>query len=71
MNKEVKNLIKILETNGWRTRQGRRSHIMCFSPDGKGKILLSATPSDTYFLSNVKRDLKKCGYEKLAEQFEK
>lgn len=65
MKKELKKLIKKMKKEGWKISSGPSCHIKCKSPDGKRMISLPHTPSCNDYMYDIKRNLRKIGYEDL------
>jgi predicted RNA binding protein YcfA (HicA-like mRNA interferase family) len=60
--KELHQLLKKAEKQGWRVNRTKGDHYKWVSPEGQ--IVFSAqTPSDSRAIKNIIRDLAKKGYE--------
>ena len=46
---------------GWWVEEGRKKHIKCYSPDGKGIVVLPSTPSDHRGIKNARSLLRQHG----------
>ena len=56
MDREVRRLVRDLEANGWRVKQGR--HLKLVAPTGK-VVSISCTPSDKRAMQNILSDCRK------------
>lgn len=62
MKKEVKELRRKLEAQGWRL-EDRGSTVMAFSPDGVTVVSIHKTPSDWRAMKNTIARLRRGGFE--------
>lgn len=62
MKKEVKDLLKQVEQQGWRI-DDRGDRAVCFSPDGVTIVTIHYTPSDHRWKKNAAAQLRKGGFE--------
>lgn len=60
--KEIKEMIKELEAQGWRVEK-KTKHYQAFSPDGQGIVTFSATPSDHRSAANTVSRLRRYGFK--------
>lgn len=58
--KQLKELIKAAEQQGWRVKQGK-AHYLLFAPDGINKVTVASTPSDHRALDNAISRLRRYG----------
>lgn len=58
---ECRKLEKAALEQGWRVEKTKGSHIRFLSPDGKGLVIVSSTPSDNNAAYSVLRYLRKAG----------
>ena len=61
MSKDVANLVKQAEAQGWVVTLSKGNHIKWTSPSG-ASVFTASTPSDWRVLCNIKRDLRKYGF---------
>lgn len=61
--KEIKEIVKAAEEQGWRVKATKRGHLMFFAPDGINKVTAGGTPSDYRALANLLSDLRRYGFE--------
>jgi predicted RNA binding protein YcfA (HicA-like mRNA interferase family) len=59
-SKEIQELIKLAETQGWRVEKSNGGHYKWMSPTGK-MVITSATPSDKRAFANIQSDLRRYG----------
>jgi hypothetical protein len=67
MNREVKDLIKEAEGQGWVVEPTKNHHYKWLSPLG-GFFFSSSTPSDHRALQNIKRDLRVRGFVTITRK---
>ena len=60
-SKEVEQLIRVAEDQGWRTRRTKRGHVVFYAPDGEGTAGTGGTPSDHRSIKNFRAQLKRLG----------
>lgn len=54
--KEAKNVIRILERNGWEIDR-RRKRPIAKAPDGSTSVPISLSPGDHHWLRNLKKQI--------------
>lgn len=63
IDKDVNELVKKIEKQGWSVRISRGSHIRCQSPTGR-LVFLSGSPNGgRRAIENMRRDLRNAGAE--------
>jgi hypothetical protein len=67
-SKELNELIKQAEAQGWTIVKTNRSHIKWLSPVTNGVVFTSSTPSDGRALANIKRDLRVNGFIEITRK---
>jgi hypothetical protein len=60
--KDIKQLTKKAEKQGWTVTVTGNTHLKWTSPQGE-KVFSSMTPSDSFCLKKIIRDLKHRGYD--------
>lgn len=60
--KELKEIVKAAEEQGWRAKTTKKGHLMLFAPDGINKVTASGTPSDHRALDNLLSNLRRYGF---------
>ena len=60
--KDIKNLIRALESQGWRVEKTRSGHYMAYSPNGKDIVTIPGTPSDHRSMRNTLAALRRAGF---------
>jgi hypothetical protein len=64
MKKDIKNLHRKLEAQGWMLKPTRNGHVMAFPPDkSKSPVTMPSTPSDHRSLKNTLADLRRSGFQ--------
>lgn len=61
--KELKEIVKAAEKQGWQVKTTKKGHKMFYAPDGVNKVLAGGTPSDHRALQNLLADLRRYGFE--------
>lgn len=61
--KELKEIVKAAEEQGWRVKTTTRGHSMFLAPDGINKVTAGGTPSDHRALANLLGDLRRYGFK--------
>lgn len=61
--KELKEVIKSAEEQGWRVKTTKKGHKMFLAPDGVNKVTGSGTPSDHAALDNLIGDLRRYDFK--------
>ena len=62
MNKEIKQLIRLVQGQKWKVRVRNNGHMVWKSPDpNSGPIYTSQTPSDYRAIERIKSQLRKAG----------
>jgi len=61
--KELKEIVRAAETQGWRVEQRRGGHLFFYAPDGKNIVTSGSTPSDSRALRNLIAQLRRHGFE--------
>jgi hypothetical protein len=60
--KEIRDIIRQLEAQGWTVTKGKRSgHWKAMAPGGKGIVYFPGTPSDWRSVANTKSRLRQLG----------
>lgn len=59
-SKDLKELIKTAEEQGWKVERGNNGHYKWLSPTG-GMVITSSTPSDKRAFANIQSDLRRYG----------
>lgn len=59
-NKDLKNLVKSLEDQGWTTRDTRKG-LYLLAPDGVGAVLVHYTNSDHRAWKNTLAEIRRAG----------
>lgn len=62
VKKELKEIRKAAEEQGWRVKDLRSGHLMYMAPDGVNKVTVSGTPSAQGAIDNVLGDLRRYGF---------
>lgn len=57
----IDNLIAKAWEDGWWCEKRATGHVMAYSPDGKGMVLLPSSPSDYRSVKNARSLLRKYG----------
>lgn len=68
-SKDVRNLLKDLEAQGWRVEGTSKGHYVAYAPDGRGRVVIPGTPSDRRSLRNTLAALRRpdSKAERMAE----
>jgi predicted RNA binding protein YcfA (HicA-like mRNA interferase family) len=61
MHKDVRELVRAIEKQGWRVEHGS-GHLKAMSPDGETIVTLPTTPSGGRWRQNVISQLKRGGF---------
>lgn len=61
--KELKEIVKAAEKQGWRVKTLKSGHLMFFAPDGVNKTTTGGTPSDHRAVNNLLAELRRYGFE--------
>lgn len=59
--KELKEIVKAAEQQGWRVKTTKKGHQMFFAPDGVNKVTAAGTPSDHRAIDNLLAELRRYG----------
>ena len=59
--KAIDNLIVKAWGQGWMCRKRGNGHVMAYTPDGKGMVLMPSSPSDHRGIKNCRKLLRKYG----------
>lgn len=62
MHKEVRELVRQLERQGWRVEHGK-GHSKAFSPDGRTIVVLPLTPGGGRWKQNLIAQLRRGGFD--------
>ncbi|HEY6550936.1 MAG TPA: hypothetical protein VIY71_07035 [Solirubrobacterales bacterium] len=60
--KELKEIIKAAEEQGWRVSATKRGHSMFYAPDGVNKVLAAGTPGGGRGMENLVAKLRSYGF---------
>lgn len=63
MHKEVRELVKEAERQGWRRRELPSGHVQLYAPDGTTIVTLPGTPSGGRWRANAVAQLRKGGFQ--------
>ena len=63
VKKELKEVQKAAEKQGWRIKPLKSGHKMYLAPDGDNKVTAPGTPSDSRGMDNLLGDLRRYGFE--------
>lgn len=66
-NKDVNELIKEAESQGWEVIPTKNCHLKWSGPDGQ-LFFSSSTPSDRRVVMNIKRDLRMNGFIEIKHK---
>lgn len=61
--KELKEIRKAAEKQGWRVKDLKSGHLMFLAPDGINKVTVAGTPSDHHALGNELSRLRRYGFK--------
>lgn len=61
LKKDIQRLIDEVQAQGWRVEK-RKKHYQCYSPDGRGIVNVSATPSSSRTHANKVSELRRYGF---------
>jgi hypothetical protein len=61
--KAIDMLIEKAWSQGWWCKKRGNNHVMAYSPDGRGMVLLPSSPSDHRSIRNARQLLKKYGLD--------
>jgi predicted RNA binding protein YcfA (HicA-like mRNA interferase family) len=61
--KELKEIVKAAEKQGWRVKQTKKGHLMFLAPDGVNKLTTGGTPSEHRAIDNLLASLRRYGFE--------
>lgn len=62
MNRDVKDLVRELEAQGFEVRRSKKNHLKVYGLDGRLVTTLPATPSDHRWKRNALSVLRKAGF---------
>lgn len=60
--KELKEIRKAAEEQGWRTKDLKGGHVMYLAPDGVNKVTAPGTPSARSSIDHLLADLRRYGF---------
>jgi predicted RNA binding protein YcfA (HicA-like mRNA interferase family) len=60
--KELKEVIREAENQGWTVRRSKKGHLQFFAPDGKSIVVSGGTPSDHRAMPNLIQRLRRHGF---------
>jgi len=63
MKKQMKNLVKQAESQGWRVEPTRNGHVRFLAPNGTGIVIFASTPSDHRAFKNGLSEMKRQGFQ--------
>jgi len=67
-SKEIKDLVRELQRQGWTVEQRKSNHFKATPPNGKGCVFFPATPSDWRSIKNTKAKLKEFGANNMDKK---
>jgi hypothetical protein len=60
--KELKEVLREAESQGWEVRYSSKGHPMLYAPDGESIVTTGGTPSDHRALTNLISRLRRHGF---------
>jgi hypothetical protein len=60
--KELKEIVKAAEGQGWKVKTNKKGHSMFYAPDGINIVTAGGTPSDHRAVANLLSDLRRNGF---------
>jgi hypothetical protein len=60
--KELKEIVKAAEEQGWRVKETKKGHLMFYAPDGVNKVLAAGTPGGGRGMENLVAKLRSYGF---------
>ena len=61
--KELKEIVKAAEEQGWQVKTNKQGHPMFYAPDGINIVTAGGTPSDHRAIANLLSDLRRNGFK--------
>lgn len=61
--KELKEIVKAADKQGWRVRTRKSGHLTFYAPDGINMVTTGGTPSDHRAIDNLVSKLRSYGFE--------
>jgi predicted RNA binding protein YcfA (HicA-like mRNA interferase family) len=62
VQKELKEIVREAENQGWTVKVTKKGHLMFYAPDGKNIVTSGGTPSDHRSLNNLVAKLRQYGF---------
>jgi predicted RNA binding protein YcfA (HicA-like mRNA interferase family) len=63
VKKELKEIVKSAENQGWRVERTKKGHLKFLAPDHENIVVAAGTPSDHRALTNLVSRLRRFGFE--------
>jgi predicted RNA binding protein YcfA (HicA-like mRNA interferase family) len=63
VKKELKEIVKSAEKQGWRVKKTKKGHLMFYAPDGINKLTTGSTPSEHRAINNLLASLRRYGFK--------
>lgn len=60
--KELKEIVKAAEDQGWRVQETKKGHLMFYAQDGVNKVLAAGTPGGGRGIDNLVARLRSYGF---------
>jgi ABC-type phosphonate transport system ATPase subunit len=60
--KELKEIVKAAEAQGWRVKRTRKGHLVFFAPDGVNMAVAAGTPGGGRAMDNFLAELRGYGF---------
>lgn len=61
--KELKEIVKSAEKQGWRVKRTKKGHLMFLAPDGVNKLTTGGTPGEYKAIDNLLAHLRRHGFK--------
>jgi predicted RNA binding protein YcfA (HicA-like mRNA interferase family) len=61
--KELKDIVKTAEMQGWRVENTKKGHLTFFAPDGINMLTTGGTPSEHRAIANLLASLRRYGFK--------
>jgi predicted RNA binding protein YcfA (HicA-like mRNA interferase family) len=61
--KELKEIVRAAEKQGWRVKKTKKGHLMFLAPDRVNKLTTGGTPSEHRAIDNLLAALRRYGFE--------